>query len=128
MQTFSSLISGTFKIQFGGLQLSYINPRTNQNTTNLDYNVDASYIEQTLKKINGLKNIRVTREGDPNYGANWTKFYQNYTAEPPLHIFDSTGLQGGRAGTSPNITAISLQSYKTNIVNLVDYNFLFTAS
>ncbi len=33
---------------------------------------------KSVTKINVFKNVKVAREGDPKYCANWTIFYFNY--------------------------------------------------
>lgn len=76
----------------------------------------------------GFQNINVIRQGNPEYGANWTIFFKDYFLQPPPITLHCNNLEGGKDGTSPIITIIHLQNYTSQILADLDHNFLFTPS
>lgn len=47
------------------------------NNTNVGfaYDVSAADVQAAIRRIQGLGSVKVKRDGDPHYTANWTIFY-----------------------------------------------------
>lgn len=61
------------------------------------------------------------------YGAVWLVSFIGVNAQIPLMTVDDSNLVGGVAGTKPQITAVEVRAYSTDLlVNPIDFPFLST--
>lgn len=92
-----------------------------------DYNASAASMQEDLRQVPLLKDVRVTRSGNPKISSSWTIHFDSLTQDPTI-VLDAA-LMGGNATNQPNITQITLQNFENRIVyEVLDHNFLFQAS
>lgn len=61
------------------------------------------------------------------YGVTWLVSFIGYNGQLPLFVTDNTYLMGGVSGTKPQVTAIEIRPYSSDLlVNPIDYSFLST--
>lgn len=130
IQEHSPAMSGTFTASLGGVPIQLLNSTTKlYSIANIPFNVEATALEQALRRIVGFENVEVERTGDPLVGAKWIIYYVGYNQDLPDFVLSNAGLIGGRAGSTPEITPFTRRNYNSNLfVDPIDYRWMRTFS
>lgn len=119
----SNLMGGTW-----GLSIDFITVAlVTSGSSHLYYNIDATSLENSIRKIPGYEQVQVTLYSPNNLGCGyscvWTITFVGVTKSPIIRV-DPTGLTGG--SSSPTVSVNILRPYSTSITFVVDYNFVHT--
>lgn len=121
IQPHCPLMSGTFSLNFGGLNIT-----TPSGSQNIPYGVSSSDLQKGFNKIIGFENVQVdTVWNDAGYSVQFIITYYGYNGLVPHLIPSNANLAGGKTNTKPQVYAEVLREYASDLlVDPIDYPFL----
>ena len=120
----SDLISGTFTIDMGGININLYDSTTKAYTNpNIPYDISNSDLQTAFRQLNGFGQVNVRRNEVSNnaaYGATWIIYFTGYNGDIPDLVLNSAGLLGGGAGTPSTVTAMTRRQFSTNFIGTAE--------
>ena len=129
-QTHSPLISGTFSLTIGGMQVS-----SKSGSTDLSYAISFSDLQSAIRSsaaannVVGFDRVEVSAASVDGceYGCEWIIQYKEYKGSIPSVTVNGASLVGG--ASTPGIFYTTIKTHSTAIIHSpIDFRFLNTQS